>query len=1513
MFNTWFQTTARRSGLTRQCRRRLLALELFEDRTMLDATPWASFAHDAQHTGLSSVAAQDLGVVRWQTPVDLHPPSALAIHYGSPVITQADTLLVPVKTTTNGGFRVEARSPRDGTLRWTLPTDYILPAGGGWTPSYNITLTRTNRLYFPGAGGTVYYTDTPDAANTPTPVQVAFYGISHYDHSLDSKILINTPLTADQAGNVYFGFVVTGTTSLNLKHGIARLQPDGTGTWVAASTAAGQTGNDNYKVATNSAPALSNDGRILYVALNGGGPGYLAALNSTTLAPISRVQLQDVEFPTATAQVPDISTASPMVGPDGDVYFGVLEHDGRANHNRGWLLHFSGDLAQTKGPGAFGWDSTPSVVPRGAVPSYQGTSPYLLMSKYNNYRQVGGDGVSRIAILDPDATMRDPITGATVMNEVLTIAGVTPDPVLPAVREWCINNAAVDPITKSVLVNSEDGYLYRWDLTTNSFTERIQIAWGVGEAYTPTVVGVDGTVYAINNATLWAVQSPAGPSVTAVTPAGNLFGDVSHVRVTLNEPIDPASFTPAKVVSFVGPSGPGIPITAVTPVAGTANTQFDLTFPTQHALGNYIMTIGPDVRDPAGHAMDQNGNGIPGEIPGDQYILRFTIQGPKITADSLLSDPYAPNQLNLVRFTFNESMNPATFTADQVVLAGPSGRIPIAAVNPVSGTTNRQFDILFPAPITRTGTYTLTIGPNVRDTAGHQMDQNGNFTEGEVPGDQYITRFGVSGPKIMSSNIAGPYVPGQLRDVLVSFSEVMDPATFTPSTILFLGPRGPVGVNAIAPVAGSNNTQFDIQLDPVGGTGRYYLWIGPDIRDTFGNPMDQNGNLIPGEVPGDEYQATFSVLGPRVTSQSPTTNILGQVSSVRLGFNFAMVPGSFTPDQVSLTGPNGPVPVTSVFPVGGSNNTQFDLTFEPQTATGVYTLVVGPYILDVYGNAMDQNGNLIPGEIPGDQYSGTFGIQGPRITSSSNYGTLARGVGSVRVTFNESMDPGTFTPDQVASFTDPVGNPVTVTDVRPVPFSDNTQFDILFDPAELAGTYTMVLGPYILDPYGNPMDQNGNLIPGEIPGDQFTATFSVPAPKLVASAPSGTLHGPVASVQVTFDTPMNPDTFTTDYVTSFIGPGGIAIPVTDVEPIPDTNNTQFQISFDPQSASGQYQMVLGAGIQDVYGGATDRSFTVQFTLTSATLVLTVGTVTSQWNDGSFVIIQETAAQFAGQDLSGFDVIWVEGSVLGSPVLYARAADLAAFVDRGGGLLAEYNLTWGWVPNAASLSFNGLASGNAVTVTAQGMSHPVTAGLTDAGLSNWGYSYDGFFALTGGIGVLATTTYADQAVMLAGTFGDGRLVYFAGEPSNAQLYGVGQSQQLMRQAARWVSGRGAEPARLGPQSRKVAVLSTWPGVAIDPGVPGGLPGTLSLASSPTPGPFSGREANPILTLEVSPMLTGDSRLRGGLPIRRRRSLACGDAAESPQAKDLRLQLLEAVDDLFAEETRSSANRKLGRPV
>ncbi|HXA46499.1 MAG TPA: hypothetical protein VNW52_02630, partial [Burkholderiaceae bacterium] len=168
------------------------------------APAWNGYGHDAQHSDLGptvaqgGVAAQNLGQIVWETSIDLVPDQTTAIHYGSPMITAKNTVMVPIKTTLGGGFQLQAMQGSNGQKTWNVPSDYILPAHT-WIPSYGATLTSANRVYMPGAGGKVMYIDNPDAT-TVTPQTTVFYGASAYAASpaaFNSNVTINTPITSD--------------------------------------------------------------------------------------------------------------------------------------------------------------------------------------------------------------------------------------------------------------------------------------------------------------------------------------------------------------------------------------------------------------------------------------------------------------------------------------------------------------------------------------------------------------------------------------------------------------------------------------------------------------------------------------------------------------------------------------------------------------------------------------------------------------------------------------------------------------------------------------------------------------------------------------------------------------------------------------------------------------------------------------------------------------------------------------------------------------------------------------------------------------------------------------------------------------------------------------------------------------------------------------------------------------------------------------------------------------------
>jgi Domain of unknown function (DUF5122) beta-propeller len=52
-------------------------------------------SHDEQHSALSTVQSQALDTIHWHVPVDLSPPQGeITIHYGSPLVTVANTVIV---------------------------------------------------------------------------------------------------------------------------------------------------------------------------------------------------------------------------------------------------------------------------------------------------------------------------------------------------------------------------------------------------------------------------------------------------------------------------------------------------------------------------------------------------------------------------------------------------------------------------------------------------------------------------------------------------------------------------------------------------------------------------------------------------------------------------------------------------------------------------------------------------------------------------------------------------------------------------------------------------------------------------------------------------------------------------------------------------------------------------------------------------------------------------------------------------------------------------------------------------------------------------------------------------------------------------------------------------------------------------------------------------------------------------------------------------------------------------
>ncbi|HYC89283.1 MAG TPA: hypothetical protein VEO54_08740 [Thermoanaerobaculia bacterium] len=188
--------------------------------------------------------------------------------------------------------------------------------------------------------------------------------------------------------------------------------------------------------------------------------------------------------------VNDNSTSSPVVAPDGTIYYGSYT---RYNYSQGHMMRFSatGQFLQSY---PFGWDVTP------AIWEHDGT--FSLITKENRYegsqpRIPGNEAGYFITQLSPELTVQWRFQSTNFTGE------------RPVGYEWCVNAPAVDR-RGVVFVNSEDGHLYAID-QGGTLRERIFLEKVLGAAYTPLSIGADGRIYTQNAGILFAVGQTTEP------------------------------------------------------------------------------------------------------------------------------------------------------------------------------------------------------------------------------------------------------------------------------------------------------------------------------------------------------------------------------------------------------------------------------------------------------------------------------------------------------------------------------------------------------------------------------------------------------------------------------------------------------------------------------------------------------------------------------------------------------------------------------------------------------------------------------------------------------------------------------------------------------------------------------------------------------------------------------------------------------------------------------------------
>ena len=431
--------------------------------------------------------------------------------------------------------------------RWTVTSDWkpVPFTGGGVGPTFEPVfqpVLANDFLYMPGAGGSVL------RVNRDTGEIVDRLGATA---PLDPATFVSGPLVVDASGTFYYNVIALApsgnpwtsdvrdawltsidraqVTRIVRYSNFVRGAPSPSGPclgafldselpWPPSPTAVPRSGVcGSQRPGVNVAPAIAPNGTLYTVsrAHFNSRWAYLVALNPD-LTPKWTASLRDrlndgcnVTLPangasggcragaftgvdpadnTAGAgRVIDDSSSSPLIAPDGTVFYGAYT---RYNYAQGHLMHFTAAGAYL-GSYPFGWDITPGI--------YSISKSYVIIMKENHYpigsycdacpstRRAADPQGFFVMALDPSLNVRWSLKSPTGF-------------------EWCINGPAIDGNGVSY-INSEDGKLYAIN-PDGSLRESIRLTEALGQAYTPVVVDDRGRIYAEKAGVVFVVGAP---------------------------------------------------------------------------------------------------------------------------------------------------------------------------------------------------------------------------------------------------------------------------------------------------------------------------------------------------------------------------------------------------------------------------------------------------------------------------------------------------------------------------------------------------------------------------------------------------------------------------------------------------------------------------------------------------------------------------------------------------------------------------------------------------------------------------------------------------------------------------------------------------------------------------------------------------------------------------------------------------------------------------------------------
>jgi len=392
------------------------------------------------------------------------------------------------------------------------------------------------------------------------------------------------------------------------------------------------------------------------------------------------------------------------------------------------------------------------------------------------------------------------------------------------------------------------------------------------------------------------------------------------------------------------------------------------------------------------------------------------------------------------KIMFDRPIDPATFTASDVVVRDPGGSVvDLREADPITSTADpKVFEIHLTNPYPLAGTYRLAVGPHIADLSGREMNQNMNVTNGETE-DTYDGTFDVPSMPMGAFPLVEDLEDGNLGAMGKCWSFATEDAGMIQVTSAG-GPRaGTYHLLMDQPTSSVGYETAILHLDLAGNTGVMLDFWAKELHDSE-----------------DDLYLLMSAHGA-------TWHEIVRIRAYQHGFAWIHY-------VIDLD--------AAIAAAAISYSSDFQLKFQHD---GDHNRESAFALDDI--RVMTTSEDLL----------------GTKIVSMSAPGAEAGFVEYVEVTFDEDVQPESFGADDVV-IKPPVGGTVPLRQTDPViDMGDHRTFRIyLAEVQSLGGTWQVTVGPEIFDTsvWHNPMNQDGDIAVGEPRdryGDAFVGTFEIPA------------------------------------------------------------------------------------------------------------------------------------------------------------------------------------------------------------------------------------------------------------------------------------------------------------------------------------------------------------------------------------------------------------------------------------